>query len=198
MKLKKIFFIVLLIILIAAIWLTYNNKQTNFDPQGFVTDKEITDSSYKDWKIFTDEKGGYKFKYPSDWMLEDGGGNPMIRADIAKNTSVGLQVRMFTGNNVDFDDFVVEYLNTFKSDVVDHWSGAIVQTSTESSFSNDVHFNRTTFQFSRKDGEEWYLIEYLWKKEDKVITFQCGIAIDKVQEFEPILDSITDSFEYIK
>ncbi len=198
MKLKKIFFIVLLIILIAAIWLTYNNKQTNFDPQGFVTDKEITDSSYKDWKIFTDEKGEFKFKYPSDWMLEDGGGNPMIRADIAKNTSVGLQVRMFTGNNVDFDDFVVEYLNTFKSDMVDHWSGAIVQTSTESSFSNDVHFNRTTFQFSRKDGEEWYLIEYLWKKEDKVITFQCGIAIDKVQEFEPILDSITDSFEYIK
>ena len=198
MKLKKIFFIVLLIILIAAIWLTYNNKQTNFDPQGFVTDKEITDSNYKDWKTFTDEKGGFKFKYPYDWMLEDGGGNPMIRADIAKNTLVGLQVRMFTNNNVDFDDFVVEYLNTFKSDMVDHWSGAIVQTSTESSFSNDVHFNRTTFQFSRKDGEQWYLIEYLWEKEDKVVTFQCGIAIDKVQEFESILDSIADSFEYLK
>jgi hypothetical protein len=195
MKLKKIFFIVLLIILIAAIWLTYNNKQSNFDPQGFFTDKKITDSN---WKTFTDEEGGFKFKYPSDWMMEDGGENPMIRADIAKDTSVGLQARMFNSKNVDFDDFAADYINTFKNDMITHWNGTIRQISSESSSSNNVNFNRTAFEFSRNDGEQWYLLEYLWKKEDKIITFQCGIAIDKVQEFEPVLDSIADSFEYVK
>jgi hypothetical protein len=198
MKLKRIFFILFLVILVAAIWLIYTNKQSNFDPQGFVSDKEITDSNYKDWKIFTDEEGSFKLKYPSDWMIEDGGENPMIRADIAKNTSVGLQIRMFTSNNIDFDDFTEEYVNTFKSDMVTHWNGTIRQISSESSLNDNVNFNRTAFEFSRNDGEQWYLIEYLWKKEDKIITFQCGIAIDKVQEFEPVLDSIADSFEYVK
>ncbi|MBT4333869.1 MAG: hypothetical protein HOD64_11415 [Candidatus Cloacimonetes bacterium] len=198
MKLKKIFFIVFLVILIATIWLIYTNKQTNFDPQGFVSDKEITDSNYKDWKIFTDEEGSFKLKYPSDWMIEDGGENPMIRADIAKDTSIGLQIGMFTSNNIDFDDFTAEYINTFKSDMVTHWNGTIRQISSNSSLNDNVSFNRTAFEFSRNDGEQWYLIEYLWKKEDRVITFQCGIAIDKVQEFEPVLDSIADSFEYVR
>jgi len=196
MKTKKILFFALIVILIVAVWQTIINKQTMFDPQGFENKDEVTNSSDNDWKTFTDDEGGFKLKYPSDWMLEDGGDNPMIRADIAKDSSVGLQIRMFTNNDVDFEKFTTKYLNTFKNDMESRWNGTITLISSESSQNDNINFNRTAFEFSRNDGEQWHLLEYLWKKEKVVITFQCGIAIDNTKEFEPILDSIADSFEF--
>ena len=195
-NLKKTLLIILLIILIIVILKLFVNNRPNLEPDGFRNEEYQTETSYKNWKTYSDSKGGYKLKYPTNWMLEDGGDNEMIRADIAKDTSVGLQIRMLENKNLDFDDFAEQYLLKFENEMTTHWNGSIRQVSSRSSFISDVYFNRTAFEFSRTDSERWYLIEYIWQKDEKIITFQCGIMYKKLIKFEPILDSIADSFEF--
>ena len=195
-KLKKTLFIVFIIILIIMIIKLIWNNKTDFDPEGFNNEDETTKISYKGWKTFTDAEGGYKLKYPSDWMLEEGASNDIIRADITSDTSAGLQIRMLDNKNLDFDDFAKPYLVKFKNEMTTHWNGTMEQVSYRSSFISEVYFSRTAFEFSRADSEKWYLIEYLWQKDDKIIAFQCGIMYEKLIEFESLLDSIADSFEF--
>jgi len=194
--LKKALLILFLIILIIIVFKLIVKDKTNIEPDGFMSNENSAEVAYKNWKMYTDSKGGYKLKYPSNWMLEDGGDNEMIRANIAKDTSVGLQIRMLENKNLDFDDFAEQYLLKFENEMTTHWNGSIRQVSSRSSFISDVYSNRTAFEFSRTDSERWYLIEYIWQKDEKIITFQCGIMYEKLIKFELILDSIADSFEF--
>ena len=197
-KLKKTLFIVFIIILTIMITKLIWNNKTDFDPEEFNNEDETTEIFYKGWKTFTDAEGGYNLKYPPGWMLEEGAGNDMIRADINKNTYVGLQIRMLENSYLDFEEFCEPYLVKFKNDMITHRNGSMKQVAFNSSFSSEVSYSRTAFEFSRANGERWYLIEYLWQKDDKIICFECGIMYDKQVEFEPILDSIADSFEFIE
>jgi len=194
--LKRKLLIISLIILILVVLKLIMKDGSNLEPDGYLSNEDPTQTSLKNWSTYTDSKGGYKLKYPSDWMLEDRGDKGMIRADIAKNTSAGLQIRMLENRNLDFEDFTEQYLVRFKNEMSTHWNGSIRQVSSRSSFINDVYFNRTAYEFSRTDGERWYLIEYIWQKDTKVIAFQCGVMYEKLIKFEPFLDSIADSFEY--
>jgi len=195
--LKKTLLIIFLIILIIVILKLIVNNRSNHELDGFRGEEYQTETSYKNWETYTDSKAGYKLRYPSNWMLEDGSDNEMIRADIAKNTSVGLQIRMLKNKNLDFDEFAEQYLVKFENEMATNWNGSMRQVSSRSSFISDVYFNRTAYEFSRVDGGNWYLIEYIWQKDEKIIAFQCGIMYEKLIEFEQILDSIADSFKFI-
>lgn len=196
--LKKFMITAFLIILAVAFWLVMkNNRPAEVVHYGFPADENYSEITNEDWKTFSDVEAGFTVKYPADWMLEDSGGNQLIRANIAKDNSVGMQILMFKDKTYDFDKFVLEYLDSFQNDMLLNWDGNIQQFSSKSSYNKYINFNRTAFYFTRENGEQWYLIEYIWKKEETVIAFQSGIAADLVSEFETILDEIANSLKFV-
>jgi len=192
---RKIVLLIVILIILISFWVAKTNKPDSNSSIKMPHDDPYTDTAFSNWKTFSDTKVGFSVKYPSEWKVEESN-DKMILADIAKDNSVGFQIRMYQNFGNDFNQFVADYLEAFENDMTSHWNGVIKQISTRSNIYDQINFNRTKFNFKRPNGEEWFLIEYIWSKDNTIIAFQSGILAEKVTEFEPLLDSIADSFEF--
>jgi len=201
---KNIIFIFVVILLAFSIWKYSADKKKNMEDHDI---NQIENDIYNvpdhgefkdEWRIFEDETGGYKIKYPADWLIESKvEKDEMIRADIAQGQRAGLQIRKTEYKSDNFNSFLDSYLDKFKDEMTSHWKGEFSDEQRSVENRIDHNFSRITFRFTTTNGAEWVFIEYIWQKDTTVIAFQCGLEYDSKDKYLPVFDSISDSFEWM-
>ncbi len=202
---RNIIIIITIILLVFSIWKFNVDKKKNMEDN---TINQIENEIYNvpdygdfknDLRVFEDEIGGYKIIYPADWLIESKADtNEMIRADIAQEQRAGFQIRKTEYTSDDFNSFLDLYLEKFKDEMASHWKGEFSDEQRSIDNRIDSNFSRTTFRFTTANGADWLFIEYIWQKDKIVIAFQCGLEYDYKDQYLPIFDSISDSFEFIE
>jgi len=189
---------ILLVIIIIVIGFLLFNKFSSANSSKeveFVSEAEVTPQQ---WKTFKDRAGGYLVSYPKGWLLvSKSGENGMIRADISKGNEAGLQIRKYTLGKQSRDEFVHDYLDTFVSEMENHWSGQFTQLSYDKRDLNESSYYRVEYSFLRGDGQKWFFIEYVWIQDETAIAFQCGIEERLVEKYRGEFDLIADSFRFV-
>jgi len=201
---RNIIIVILIILLAFAIWKFNVDKRKATEGSNFNRlESELYDTSdygnfQDDWNRFEDNKAGYHIKYPGEWMIESRLENDeMIRADIAYNQRAGFQIRKLIYDAENFSSFVDAYLTKFKDEMSTHWKGNFSDEQKTIDNRLDSNFSRTSYKFITGDNVKWLFIEYIWQKDDVVITFQCGLEYELIEELQPVFDKIADSFEWI-
>ena len=202
---RNIIIVVLIIIFTFSIWKFNADKKKAIEGSTF---SRLENELYHipeygnfsgDWKSFEDIIGGYSINYPSDWMIESNTENDdMIRADIAKGSIAGFQIRMLKYSDTDFGKYVDFYLEKFKDEMTTHWRGSFSDEINVIENRYDHNFARTSFTFTAGNGNKWFFVEYIWQKEDVIIIFQCGMEHGKKDQYLSIFDSIADSFGFVE
>ena len=202
---RKIIIVLLIILLIFIIWkFNIDKKKAKDESTINLVENDIFQvpdyGDFKDeWRTFEDKIGGYKINYPADWLIESKTDtDDMIRADIAYGQRAGFQIRKLEYTSNEFNNFLDSYLENFKEEMVSHWKGEFHNEQRSVDNRIDHNFSRTTFKFLAENGTEWLFIEFVWQKDKTVIAFQCGLEYDFMDQYLPIFDSISDSFEFIE
>jgi len=148
--------------------------------------------------LFTDASGGYALRYPGDWSLADHSAkDEMIRADISRDTGLGLQVRLMPMDGGTLAGFVDAYIKQFTTDMRGHYRQA--QLSSGDRLFTTLGPNpcfTVTFYHRRGGRDNWLLKSYLFATGGKALVLQSGTRLAAAEANEPILDAIAASVRF--
>jgi len=172
--------------------------EVNEGNAGLIGRRPEQSNSLADFIVFQDDAENYLIRYPHDWSLEDStSGGHMIRADITKDQSTGLQIRIHRAVSSDVHRYVASHVEQFLEDMKAHWKGSIHETGRHYGEIGTNSGCRVTMVFERSDGTNWFFKQYLWPRGDEVVLLQCGTPLESQLENEPILDRISATFEFV-
>ncbi|MFC1850531.1 hypothetical protein ACFL27_10100 [candidate division CSSED10-310 bacterium] len=154
-------------------------------------------SNDEDWRIFRDRPGHYQIHYPGSWKLVDNSTRKqMIRADLNRDQTTGIQIRFYTSSRVTFKLFVDWYVKQFMTDMQKHWRGSMTEIERTYGFIGSHEGCSVSLILKRSDGQQWFLKQYLWPRGKNVVVFQCGTKFNLRAENEQTLDEIAQTFEF--
>jgi len=146
-----------------------------------------------------DKKNGYILKYPARWKArENPNSTNLIKASIDKDGETGLQVRIYRNKSGNFKKFAEWYVKDTIRQMEGHWGGKmrIIQKGYRRIGKNKGF--AVSFDLKRKDGRRYFLKQYMWPRGKKVYLIQSGTPYNKKTTIEPTLDSIANSFDFLK
>jgi len=148
--------------------------------------------------LLVDDWGGYEVAVPEGWRLKDHTHTKnWIRADLVRSKTCGLQIRVYRDNAKPFDAFVDDFAETFIEEMEGHWGGEIREESRRFGAIGIHDGCRMALVHTRRDGQEWLFLEYLWPREDRVVLFQCGTLLEDRYSDEPSLDNLAATFRFL-
>jgi hypothetical protein len=150
---------------------------------------------------FHDKEGNYQINYPADWTLADrSGSDKMIRADLHKGNSVGVQIKIVKQGNTSFESFADAYIQRFINEMSRHWKSEMTELSRNFGWVGAHEGCRVRMKMERGDGQQWFFMKYLWPMVDgsnRVVVFQCGTLTKDQVINEPILDAVAQSLKFV-
>ncbi len=151
------------------------------------------------WAVFKDKNEDFQLKYPAHWQIEDHSDkDQLVRADISKDKTAGVQVRVQKNMKQEFKAFTASYLDHFTDDMTGHWKGTTTLISSKFEKIGTHHGFSAALVLKRGDGQKWFLKQFLWNKGDKVYILQSGAEYNKVHIYEPLFDKIAGSFKLLE
>ncbi len=145
---------------------------------------------------FVDREMGYSLSFPADWKLQDhqkqGG---LIRADISRGSQVGVQVRVDRTGGDDFDAYVDRYETRFRNDMSAHWKGGLTGAQRECGVIGNAAGCKLSATLRRGDGQEWWLVQYLWPHDTRVVILEAGAPAATRRDNEPLIQRVADSVQ---
>lgn len=155
----------------------------------------------KNLNRFHDKRWHYQIDYPVDWTMSDYSTSAkMIRADIHRGDSVGIQIRVVHLGNDSLESFVDAYIQRFVDDMRGHWKGEVTDISRKFDWIGNYQGCCVDMVMVRGDGQRWLFKHYLWPTIDgsrRVVVFQCGTMVMDRDVNEPLLDAVAQSFRFL-
>jgi hypothetical protein len=146
--------------------------------------------------VFADSRHGYRLSYPSDWTLADHSGTShMIRADISRGKTAGLQIRVQARAAGSFEDRADRYARSFRDDMISHWGGSMEELDRGFLALGANRVFHVSFHARRKQGGEWLLVNYLVLHGDEAIVFQCGARFLERRSYEKLFEAVVASLD---
>lgn len=205
---KKIRGILIVLVVLAALYnFFYLSRQKNRQSQETPPAASSTETKkaeepikeVKEWKIFRDDTEHIQLHYPSHWGINDySGKNQLIRADLSDGSRAGLQVRVQNDVQTDLENFAQSYLEQFMTDMKKHWKGDIGVIDRGFEQIGKHRGFRALLVQTRPDGQKWFLKEFIWKQDGKVVIFQAGARSGMIHIYEPLFDKIAGSFTFLE
>lgn len=199
-------FIILAGALVAYLSLTYESGPVPLSPEAHEPEAdasvqpELGDHPPAHLLRFQDERWNYAVDYPTDWQLADhSSSSEMIRADIHRDNTVGIQIRVVRRGSSSFESFVETYIGRFIEDMTSHWQGTLSEHSKNFDRIGRHEGCEVRMVLLRGDGQRWLLKQYLWpvpNDADAVVVFQCGSSQTDQILNEQYLDTIARSFRF--
>lgn len=142
------------------------------------------------------DPAGYTIAIPPGWQAtEHFGADHLIRADISKNGSMGLQVRLTDTTPHDFTSTAEAMIQDYATDMSSHYGGYC--TETESSYPEAGDEALTAcFRSEWENGSEWFLQLSLVRRNDMLVIFQCGCSWEDRQEGRQRFDQVVESLVF--
>ncbi|MBI4707475.1 MAG: hypothetical protein HY761_06075 [Candidatus Omnitrophica bacterium] len=148
--------------------------------------------------VLEDKVNNYRVDYPSDWSAQSTpNSTDVIKAQIIKDNQTGLQVRIDYNRYGDWSQFVDNYIKRFIGDMQGHWQGkaAILEKRYDTINGHEVAI--VSIDFLRGDSQRFFFKHYLWPHGNKVYLIQSGTPFENRFRYEPVIDSIARSFNFI-
>jgi len=144
--------------------------------------------------VLNDRVNGYKLEYPDNWKTEEFfNSQDLVKANILKDKVTGIQVRLESGRNLDFNGFKEWYVGDFINQMQGRWGGSI----------NIIDqgcvllAGRTGYFFSldmlREDKQRRFFKIFLIPDKKNILVLQCGTFFNERQQNEPIINAIAGS-----
>lgn len=190
------YFIIILIIILCTV-VILRLKQQQIDEFREWKDAQPVENTGK--RTYTDDGGSYLIEYPADWDVEDHSfKNEMIRADINRDEIVGFQIRLLENPGIPEQDYTGRYLTTFAEEMRTHWQGRVEIISAMKNIGEGFHHWQGSLSLIRADDSKWFLKEYIWFNNDRILVFQSGTPWKYRELYEPILDEVAASVEFTR
>jgi len=173
MRISKIYF---MLILFSVVWFSVAQAET-----------------------LEDSVNGYKIEHPLDWSATTfPNSTDLVKANIFKDSTTGVQVRIDSSRDMDFDSFVKWYSDDFMKQMQGRWGGSIEIIEQKNISLAGENCSVTTFDLKRDDGQRRFFKVYLIPHDGKIYLMQCGSPFDARSSIEPIIDSIAGSFSFTR
>jgi len=143
-----------------------------------------------------DDPAGYSLEVPEGWTLSDRtAGDGLIRADITRGDSIGIQVRLRLLIPSGFDSAVSRLLRDYVQDMSGHWGGHVAETGR---IIPEVGERALTVRLraTRDDGSIWYLQESFVSSGDMLVVLQGGCAWTERGLARPAFDAMVESISF--
>ena len=147
--------------------------------------------------VFTDARHGYRISYPAEWSLVDhSGSGRLIRADISRGRTAGLQVRVQAGSAGALEEFANRYCRGFREEMLSHWGGTMEELERGLRLIGANRGFRVSFHARRRQGDQWLLVNYLVSRGGEVLVFQCGARFEERRHYEDLFERIVASLQF--
>ena len=139
---------------------------------------------------------GYTVTIPSGWeAAEHFGTDNLIRADISKNSSMGLQIRLTDTTPYDFTSTAEAMIQDYAGDMSSHYGGYCTETERFYPEAGDQALT-ACFHAEWEDGSEWFLQLSLVRRNSMLVIFQCGCSWEDRQEGRQHFDQVVESIVF--
>lgn len=150
-------------------------------------------------EVLNDKVNGYKLEYPANWKKEEFfNSRDLVKANIMKDKITGVQVRLESNRNMDFNGFKQWYVGDFINQMQARWGGSInivdqgcviIAGRTGCFFS---------FDMLRQDNQGRFFKVFLVPYKNNMLILQCGTSFSERKKNEPVINSIAKSIVFIK
>ncbi|MFH0827239.1 MAG: hypothetical protein V1923_05105 [Candidatus Omnitrophota bacterium] len=148
-------------------------------------------------EVLEDEQNGYRIHYPFGWQVTRFPNSAdLVKANINRDSSTGLQVRIYPTNGRDFNSFVDWYVKDFMLQMKGGPRGNISLIDKNFTYIGVNEGCMISFDSLKEDGSRWFMKEYLIPAGDKVYVLVSGTIFSSREQNEPLLDSIAQSLEF--
>ena len=142
------------------------------------------------------DPAGYRLSVPEAWRINDRTkADALIRADLVKGETAGVQVRLQRCPENGFDQLVEKAIASYREEMSGHWGGTCEVTAREPVKVADEGLT-VRFRLERGDGSTWYLQESFVRSGTTLVVLQGGCLWDARTEIAPALDRIVASIRF--
>lgn len=148
--------------------------------------------------VLEDRVNNYRVDYPSDWSAQSTpNSTDVIKAQIVKDGQTGLQIRIDYNGYGSLKQFVDNYVKRFVLDMQGHWQGKATILENRYTTINGHEAAVISIDFLRGDSQRFFFKHYLWPHGNKVYFIQSGTPFENRSRYEPVIDSIARTFNFI-
>lgn len=163
---------------------------------GIVFSKPLLAQQYGQMK---DTFNKYKIEFPLAWKaVKSPHSKDLIKAEFEKNKETGLQVRIYKTKS-NFKNFVDWYVGNYTKQMTQHYHQSTL-TVLKKQFSKppSPRWFYVSFDFTQKPGYRYYVIQYVFPRQNEMFVLQAGCPYAERHSFESTVLRMAKSLTFLK